>query len=86
MLPGAIDVEGLQAGTRIDMGEKQNPTDLLCGNLALSIKSDKWSGIARGELVFQAGISNVRQCRQNTLEIFRYPLRWRRSYFCSSHQ
>lgn len=55
-----LDVAGLQAERGSRWGGNGNRPTSLCGNSRPATNSGIWNGIAPGESVFPAGISNVR--------------------------
>ena len=64
-----LDIEGLQAGRRVDVvkGKKILRT-LPSGNFLRKIKKELWNGIVPGELVFPAGIWSAALCHSITWE------------------
>ena len=61
-----LDTRGLQAGARVDKGEKRNPTDFALWKFSPADQNGRWNGTARGVSVFPDGTSNVPLCPPNT--------------------
>lgn len=65
-----LNIEGLQAGRRVEVGEKRNSTDFALWKFseATQKRQMKWNGTAHGALVSLAGTLNVRRWQLNIPE------------------
>ena len=62
-----LDVKGLEAGKRVDLGEKRQPDRFRAVEvLAARRDSGRWNGTARGARASRAGTSSARRWRRST--------------------
>ena len=80
---GRLDIAGLQAGARVDLGEKKNATDYALWKFRPNEKR-QMGGIRRGGVVFPAGIEVLGDGAQVPRQVLRHPLR-RRDHITVHH-
>jgi cysteinyl-tRNA synthetase len=65
-----LDIEGLQAGARIEMGEKRNPTDFALWKFSPADQQRQMEWDSPWGKASPAGTLNARPCRPNTWPYF----------------
>ena len=65
-----LDKAGLEAGKRVELGEKKASPTSRCGNSRRPASIGRWNGRARGAPASRAGTSNARRWRRSTSATF----------------